>query len=188
MDLYAYSQIQNLSIVASNNGISVPRLRGYRYMLHEEPIKYSKEDLASIGYDEACDLVCSIPRWQRSNFSVYSYKSRKAKRKFLHSGKIQWHLIHGKDRKSLKFNIKRRIKSVIKQAETFNKYVGMDDVLYVHARIGGKKWSYYGGIELQRQPWFLEKVDDAYDSTYCDIYAKIDPSTVNGIVYKENNF
>ena len=64
---------------------------------------------------------------------------------------------------------------VIAQFEMFNKYVGREDV---HSRIGGDNWNYYGGPELEKQPWFLEKIDDYYDNTYCDIYAKIDPATV----------
>lgn len=35
------------------------------------------------------------------------------------------------------------------------------------------------------QSWFLEKVDDAYDSTYCDIYARMD--TERGAVVRYNN-
>lgn len=27
--------------------------------------------------------------------------------------------------------------------------------------------------ELMSHPWFLDRVDDYYDSTYCDFYAKI---------------
>ena len=59
------------------------------------------------------------------------------------------------------------------QYRIFNKYVGRDDVLYIHARIGGANWAFYGGGELEKQPWFIEKVDDEYDNTYCDIYARI---------------
>ena len=55
----------------------------------------------------------------------------------------------------------------------WNKYAGKENVLYIHSRIGGGNWDYYGGNELSKQPWFLEKVDDCYDDTYCDIYAKI---------------
>lgn len=58
------------------------------------------------------------------------------------------------------------------QSITFNSYVGRDDVLYVHARIGGGNWETYRD-EVENQPWFIEKVDDAYDSTYCDIYCRI---------------
>jgi hypothetical protein len=62
----------------------------------------------------------------------------------------------------------------LRQWELWNKYAGKDDILYIHARIGSENWSYYGK-EVVGKPWFLEKVDDAYDSTYCDIYAKIKP-------------
>ena len=75
--------------------------------------------------------------------------------------------------------MKHRIKEYRKQFETFNKYCGRDDVLYIHARIGGGNWPYYDGPELSKQPWFIEKVDDAFDSTYCDIYAKIKPLKVS---------
>ena len=73
-------------------------------------------------------------------------------------------------------------------------------MLCIHARIGGGNWSYYDGPELSKQPWFIEKVDDAFDSTYCDIYAKIvylndsllslsrpdDSFEMNGIAYTGN--
>ena len=44
--------------------------------------------------------------------------------------------------------------------------------MYIHSRIGGKNWSHYYK-EVVDKEWFLEKVDDCFDSTYCDIYAKI---------------
>jgi hypothetical protein len=62
----------------------------------------------------------------------------------------------------------------LRQWELWNKYAGKDDILYIHTRIGGGNWSYYGK-EVVSKPWFLERVDDAYDDTYCDIYAKIKP-------------
>jgi hypothetical protein len=85
---------------------------------------------------------------------------------------IRWELIHGKNRKNIKFAIKKRQKAIKEQFTMFNKYVGRDDVLYIHARIGGPNWKYYA-MDVQNQPWFLEKVDDSFDYTYCDIYAKI---------------
>ena len=90
---------------------------------------------------------------------------------------VRWDRIHGWKRKVLKTYIHNEIKRKTKQMETFNKYIGRDDVLYVHARIGGGNWpNYYEQVIYQ--PWFIEKVDDSFDSTYCDIYAKIDPNTV----------
>ena len=32
---------------------------------------------------------------------------------------------------------------------------------------------YYNGFNLIKNEWWLEKVDDYFDNTYCDIYAKI---------------
>ena len=61
-----------------------------------------------------------------------------------------------------------------KQCKTYNKYVGRNDILFIHARIGGGNWDYYKD-KVVNQPWFIEKVDDSFDSTYCDIYAKIKP-------------
>ena len=56
---------------------------------------------------------------------------------------------------------------VIRQCETWNKYAGRKDVLYIHSRIG------YNTEGIDDQPWFLDHVCDAYDGTYCDIYALI---------------
>lgn len=86
----------------------------------------------------------------------------------------RWDRIHGFKRKKLKFEIKKQKKAIEKQYEMFNKYCGRYDILYIHARIGGGNWSYYRD-QVINQPWFIEKVDDAYDSTYCDIYARIEP-------------
>lgn len=43
----------------------------------------------------------------------------------------------------------------------------------VHARLGGANWKYYGGPLMEMKPWFIEKVDDGMDNTYCDIYVKV---------------
>ena len=88
---------------------------------------------------------------------------------------LKWDKIHGKRRKNVKFNLKKELKAAKKQYDTWNKYVGRKDILYIHARIGGDNWIYYEGYKLEKEPWFLEKVDDYYDNTYCDIYARITP-------------
>lgn len=71
---------------------------------------------------------------------------------------------------------------VIEQCEMWNKYAGRSDVLYIHSRMGGRTYEYgynsdTGEYEheyvLDDQPWFLDHVRDAYDGTYCDIYALI---------------
>lgn len=196
MDIGAYIQITELGKVAEANGIEVPRLRGYRLMANESAV--SDTHIAEIikSYElTLCERgCCSRPRFRPdSNWSEYISATDRLRKKYCiyethtdtneegceYSYKevvgFRWHLIHGKNRKAIKFAIKKGRKAIVKQLQTFNKYAGREDVLYIHARIGGLNWNYYGGPDLERQPWFLEKVDDFYDDTYCDIYAKIAP-------------
>ena len=70
--------------------------------------------------------------------------------------------------------VKKQLNALKENFNTFNKYCGREDVLYIHARIGGSNWKFYGGNELEKKPWFIEKVDDYFDDTYCDIYARIE--------------
>lgn len=206
MDIGAYIQIADLEKVAEANGIEVPRLRGYRLMVNESPLSCNEiaESLRSheLGL---CERACrSEPRFRPdSNMTEYSCTTDRLKQKYCvletrvgtncEGGEysytevvgFRWHLIHGKNRKAIKFAIKKGRKAVVKQLQTFNKYAGREDVLYIHARLGGLNWSYCGGSDLERQPWFLEKVDDYYDETYCDIYAKIDPASVQVLLEQE---
>ena len=144
-------------------------------------------------YESVCTSSFAI------NPTVWAYcgRTRRTEKKFLiksvdengreHTVGFRWDRIHGKRRKHLKYLLKDKKRRVLKQANTFNKYVGCEDVLYIHARIGGGNWLYYGGSEIEKQPWFLEKVDDCWDCTYCDIYAKIDPATLGVALMKEDN-
>lgn len=186
MDLYAYSQIGNEEIekIVKTNGIEVPRLRGYRLMKDEGPVSkdFIKENINCAIVDAAEGLCRTKPIWNINDPGRWYSSSADRKCQYYlikddlkaydYSG-IRWDRIHGKKRKILKFEIKKAKKKVLDEFNTWNKYVGKDDVLYIHARIGGNNWKFYGGPELARQPWFLEKVDDSFDSTYCDIYAKI---------------
>lgn len=200
MDLFAYSQIDNLEDKIEAQGIVVPRLRGYRLMKNEKAI--SKEDIKQRQKDDEVDICKSLIEsdWLITNWSEWSERTRRNCRKYLYNefevrenfkGEeyihdipvgIKWNKIHGKRRKNLKWEIKKNNKAVKEQFDMFNKYVGRDDVLMIHARIGGindslcdglSNWYYYGGEKLREQPWFLNAVDDAEDGTYCDIYAKI---------------
>ena len=179
MDLGDYAKIASLEEIMKKNNISVPRLRGLRLMSKEEPVSQAdiEAEAKFVGL-YMCQEAC------RSNFKyhphefTYSSSTRRLVRKYLvfdgHQPiDINWNKIHGKKRKLFKFFMKTSKHEVEKNFATFNKYCGRDDVLYIHARIGGGNWCYYGGQEIAKQPWFLEKVDDAFDSTYCDIYAKI---------------
>ena len=60
------------------------------------------------------------------------------------------------------------------EIDMWNKFAGRDDVLYIHAKIGCSNWSGYHWSNFIKEPWFLGAVDNQFDSTYCDIYAKID--------------
>lgn len=195
MDLFAYAQIADLEEVMANNNIEIPRLRGLRLMseenmISEEAIKSAIESQHAYIFEQFCT---SVPRFDPfSNMHEWSWRTDKIRKKFLIKQTVEdtdfkgnprtrekvvgirWDLIHGKARKKLKLALKRGDKEVVKNLQTFNKYVGRPDVLYIHARIGGNNWEHWGGPELSKQPWFLEKVDDYFDHTYCDIYAKID--------------
>lgn len=183
MDLYAYTQIYDLEKIAKVNGIEVPRLRGYRLMKDEEHITKEEIDreLKCVDISTVKDLCQSRPFWNpdphcymSDSWTYYLCDYYLEKDEDGNYCGIRWHRIHGWKRRILKFEIKKNKRAIIKQYETFNKYVGREDVLYIHARIGGNNWTYFGGPTIvANQPWFLEKVDDHYDSTYCDIYAKI---------------
>lgn len=186
MDLYAYSQIENEEIekIVKANGIEIPRLRGYRLMKDENPVsKDSIEENINYAAINVAEWLCRTePIWNTNDLGrllsietdkkCQYYLTKDDPKSYSYSG-IRWDRIHGKKRKILKFEIKKAKSKVLNQFNAWNKYVGRDDVLYIHARIGGNNWNYYNGHELARQPWFLEKVDDCFDSTYCDIYAKI---------------
>lgn len=189
MDLEAYCNIEDLDDLAKKNGIDVPRLRGYRLMKDEEPISHD-EFTASIKRHVFGDALTSCPPFdpdarcfehsectdrRLKRYGIFENDKDSPFRKYSQFNlvDIKWDLIHGKARKRIKFALKKRTKACWKQYDTWNKYCGRDDVLYIHARIGGDNWNYYEGYKLEKEPWFLEKVDDYYDCTYCDIYAKV---------------
>jgi len=188
MDLYAYAQIGDLSGIMKENGISVPRLRGLRLMQQEEPM--SKEEIDRVIEDRTIRVAENEFRRVAPDTYEYSRRTDKILEKYLvhedvpyeWNGKIgtsrepvgiRWWRIHGRRRKKLRFAIKQARRAEERQWEAWNRYAGHPGVLYIHARIGGLNWKDYDGPELEKQPWFLEKVDDAFDDTYCDIYAKI---------------
>lgn len=182
MDLGAYAQIDDLSAIMKENNISVERLRGLRLMANEEPISDEKieEQAAQIGFlncESLCEANFVLDPW---SFELSS-RTNQIKKKYLIKNEegsyvgVHWDRIHGKKRKAFKYVIKSARKRVWNNLSIFNKYCGRNDVLYIHARIGGGNWAYYGGSKITEQPWFLERVDDPFDGTYCDIYAKIKP-------------
>ena len=183
MDLGAYVQIDDLDKIAKDNNIVVPRLRGYRLMKDEElvPQKEIDNEMKDCEVDVCKSLCCSKPFWSiNPSFFTFDPWTDEIEKYYMVTQKeypwytdIRWDRIHGWKRKVLKFALKKRKRIIQKQYDMWNKYAGQENVLMIHARIGGKNWDYYGGNELMKQPWFLDKVDDCWDNTYCDIYASI---------------
>ncbi len=179
MDLGAYTQINDLNEIAKENNIEVPRLRGYRLMKNEEYVDYS-EMFVNVDIECVEDLCEASPFWSNhpeywtSNNYIDYLKHFFLEYKDGEPIKVRWERIHGWKKKRLKLAIHNKKKRIASQFETWNKYVGRNDILYIHSRIGGFNWSYYFR-EVVEKPWFIEKVDDCFDSTYCDIYAKIKP-------------
>lgn len=186
MDLGAYVQIEDLDKIAKDNGIEVPRLRGYRLMKDEKPVSMSemivKKDIAISCVKDLCEnhpFWSTNPKWSESSSYIdylksYYLVSGRDEDGYIEYTDIRWDRIHGWKRKVLKTYIHNEIKRQTKQWELWNKYAGRDDILYIHARIGGGNWKYYFN-QVIYQPWFIEKVDDSFDNTYCDIYARIKP-------------
>lgn len=179
MDLGAYANIDDLDEIAKKNNIEVPRLRGYRLMKEEEPIDIKKEvNEAEIAIDCIKNLCESEPFWNphSSCYSMNSWTDYLKDFYLVHVGHdyldIRWDRIHGQKRRILKTYIHNEIVRARKQYEVWNKYAGREDILYIHARIGGGNWKVYYR-QVVDKPWFLEKVDDSFDSTYCDIYARL---------------
>jgi hypothetical protein len=184
MDLGAYMQIEDIEKIANDNEIEVPRLRGYRLMKNEKPVNISKMVVKNDIAIECVKNLCeSQPFWNvNADWNQISSWTDIIKEFYLVVGRdkdgykeytdIRWDRIHGWKRKVLKTYIHNEIKRQSKQWELWNKYAGRNDILYIHARIGGKNWRRYHD-QVDTKPWFLEKVDDSFDSTYCDIYAKI---------------
>lgn len=194
MDLAAYANIENIHRIAKDNGIEVPRLRGYRVMENEKPATDEEiKDMLSKAEIYAADEFCErIPPFaMKPRFVEYSSRTNWRKENLLiretemwgdtphrETVGIRWEKIHGKKRKTLKYMIRKQKKAIMDNVSAWNRHAGEKNVLYIHARIGGGNWDYYGGAELEKKPWFIEKADDAWDSTYCDIYAKADLSGV----------
>ena len=192
MDLFAYTQIDSLHDILDSTGVDVPRLRGLRLMLEEEPI--SDDDIAEEIHEEqmyvAERVICSIPKWSpNSDTTRYNREIDRECRKYLvhdADGKVtdvRWELIHGQHRRNMKHAMKIAKRRVLDSFGTFNRYAGRDDILCVHTRIGGRNWAYYNeGGAVSGSDAFIEKVDDMFDDTYCDIYLRIDPKIAHAYV------
>lgn len=93
---------------------------------------------------------------------------------------VRWDLLNRKQRNRIKLALKRSEKRIRAYYEMRNRYCGREDVFVVHARIGGNNWFDWKADQLVgKQPWFLEKVDDYFDRTYCDIYVLVPQRAVS---------
>ena len=188
MDLGAYVQIESLEEVAKANGIEVARLRGYRLMKDVKPV--TEEELEKLGLERVKWNLLSyfskeFDRYGRP-ISGMSHMFDAEEIPYLYdNGLPNWKKIHGRARKEVKFIIKQSKKEAVEQYEIWNKYAGREDVLYIHARLGLYNWSSNNRLKYKDEPWYLESVDDSFDRTYCDIYAKIDPETLKLIKTEE---
>ena len=196
MDIGAHQQIDKFKEIAEKHGINVPRLRGYRLMRNEKPISQKEIDEIKKSY-EVCivqDLCDSDPFWDPTTNCSGFYENDVKKLCDYYLVKnpnkeeidyepyiaIRWDRIHGWKRRILKFEIKKQNRNIQKQFDVWNKYAGKENILYIHSRIGGANWEYYGvKYKIAEQEWYLEHVDDCYDNTYCDIYAKIREDNLN---------
>ena len=180
MDLYAYSQIDNLEKVAEANGIKVDRCRGYRLMKDEEAIsdkdieKYVRECMLGSAEDEVRTTGCFVEYSSRTTRRCRKYLICNNKEGYLNVIDVNWKNVHGKLRKRIKFAMKIAKSEALAQYKLFNKYAGRNDVLYIHAKLGSWSWSDIKWWNYESQPWYLDGCDD-YDRAYCDIYAKINP-------------
>ena len=187
MDLGAYAQIPDLEGIAEANGIEIPRLRGYRLMKDEQLMTQEEiDELKRINQINVAKSLCeAYPFWSPDpQYWESSSRSDAIKKYFLTKDKegmyvsIRWDRIHGWKRRVLKFAIKKSDQKIQRQYDIWNTYAGRSDVLYIHSRMGGDNWKCYDKkAELINQPWFLDRVDDHWDSTYCDFYARIKEET-----------
>lgn len=131
---------------------------------------------------------------QQHNFGTWcSWKAKHKHPAFIYNSNgeivdINFSKVHGKDRRFLKLHFKRLKRKYLKQYELFNSFCGKN-VLYVHARQGGGNRSWCQMDEIARHPHWLGDVDDAWDSTYCDIYFDLSGLNIDydniGIGYRD---
>lgn len=165
MDLIAYIQKGDLEGLARANGIDVPRLRGYRLMKDETPL-----DETYIQKSIKAETEYRLESTDRTITSMIEY---------LANNNLSAIRSEAVDLAQDLREYSRYEERLRTQCDMWNKYVGRDDVLMIHSRMGGCTYSYMDSkgdrqtYDLREQPWFLEYVNDAYDGTYVDIYAKI---------------
>ena len=188
MDLGAFANIENLEELLEKNNIDIPRLRGLRLMSEEKVVTREEINnlINSIWLDRCVDLCCSKFSLTAS-WVEWSDKTDRISEKYIEFDKyedgrinhcmpikINWDKVHGKKRKAFKYKRKKVEKRVREQYTLWNKYCGREDVLYIHCRLGGGNWDYFDCDNIiKNQDWCLDYVEDAFDCTYLDVFAKI---------------
>ena len=183
MDLGAYVQIRTLTGIAEANGIGVARLRGYRLMRDEKPV-----DIAEICKDkevEFCEELCRMKWNPKSRWSSWGPDTDAYCRTYINNYdkrsedgvecSVNWNAMLDEEKEVLKAYIEKRNADFVKEWKMWNKYCGRNDVLYIHARQGTTNWSGTDFYDYKNMPWYLDGCNDADDSSYCDMYAKIEP-------------
>ena len=189
MDLGAYMQISKLGSLAKANNISISRCRGYRLMKDEEPVDIKEYingfDIVHSAVNKAIGARFTI----NPDYLVYGDHEDKLEKRFIDEDNkiIRWDRIHGKKRKVIKYYIKQLKQDAKDQFKLWNKYCRKEDVLYIHARLGRNNWSDIDHYYYKNEPWYLDSTDDWWDPSYCDIYAKIDPNTINVDIKETSN-
>lgn len=179
MDLYAYTLIDDLIYLMDANGIDIPRLRGLRLMRNETPVTSEEleESITWLMLNEMDNVLCANPPFTMNpHCFMFSLDTDRRREKYMRFDEnrnpvsVRWDRLHGKKRKAMKYAARKARRNKTSQIAMYNKYAGMPGVLYIHSRIG-TGWHRY-----KNEPWFLDAICDAFDSTYCDIYARIDES------------
>lgn len=203
MDLGAYGlMLDNDTViekVLSKYHIEIPRVRGYRYMKYESLV--TEEDIKDIIENAKLnvleDLISIYPRWSPLDsgcFYRFDPETDKLVPKYFTIDKdtgevsgIKWDEIHGKKRKRLKLEIRKTRKRIINNLSMFNKYVGRDDIIYIHARLNSFTWSEYAEKNnIYAKSWYVDSEQDWFDSSYIDIYLKVDPEDLIEFKYSNN--
>ena len=183
MENSTFDQTKILDRIAAVNGICVPRCRAYRLMRNEKCITVSEiED--RIGR-KALYLVEKLLEAdaltnERAEARIRRYMTIKKEPDGLkRTIGIRWERIHGKLRKRIKRQVKIARRLVSMQAALWNQYVGNGDVLYIQARLSSADlYDRKVRAEVCQQPWFLALAEDYLETSYCDIYAKINGANI----------
>lgn len=190
MDLTAYANIESLEGILKDINIEIPRLRGIRLMKYEDPYpeKFITELFNESEYDGAESACRAEPDYAINPWGYsWGFHSDKKVKKYLNENThvVRWDRLHGYKRKAVKYHIRHLKKNIKRNVNMFNKYVGRDDIVYIHARLGSWNWSNFHGDDLKYHPVYLEHCDDWNDKSYCDIYLKVNPEIIRK--YEVNN-